>query len=240
MESFMDTKQPCHSAIKWVGAAAGLTAAAYGAYAGITWLSYGHAKLLKRRGADPLLDVFMPDYDVVERHSIGVEASPETTLAAAAEMDVNKQLAIRAIFKGREFLLRSKPDRAIHPDRMLAAMQSFGWGVLAELPGREIVLGGATRPWERNPVFRPLPPDEFATFDEPGYVKIVFTLRADNAGAGNSVFRTETRAIATDPVSRTKFRRYWTLLSPGIIAIRRLMLPAVKREAERRGHAIAA
>lgn len=236
----MRTNQPCHSAIKWVGAAAGLTAAAYGVYAGTTWLSYGHTKLLKRRGADRLLDVFMPNYDVVERHSIGVEASPETTLAAATEMDVNKQFAIRAIFKGRELLLRSKADHTIHPDRMLAAMKSFGWGVLAELPGREIVLGGATRPWEPNPVFRPVPPDEFATFDEPGYVKIVFTLRADNAGSGNSVFRTETRAIATDPVSRTKFRRYWTLLSPGIIAIRRLMLPAVKREAERRCDAAAA
>lgn len=37
-----------------------------------------------------------------------------------------------------------------------------------------------------------------------------------------------------------KFRRYWTLLSPGIIAIRRLMLTAVKREAERRELAAAA
>jgi hypothetical protein len=236
----MQTKQPCHSAIKWLGAAGALTAAAYGVYAGLTWLSYGHAKLLRRKGADRLLDVFMPNYDVVERHSIGVEAPPETTLLAATEMNVNKQFAIRAIFKGRDLLLRSKPDHTIHPSRMLAMMQSFGWGVLAELPGREIVLGGATRPWEPNPVFRPLPPDEFAAFDEPGCVKIVFTLRADNAGSGNSVFRTETRAIATDPVSRAKFRRYWVFLSPGIIAIRRLMLPALKREAERRRHAATA
>jgi hypothetical protein len=113
-------------------------------------------------------------------------------------------------------------------------------GRVAELPGREIILGGATRPWEPNPMFRTIPPDEFATFDEPGYVKIAFTLRADNAGSGNSVFRTETRAIATDPVSRGKFRRYWTLLSPGIIAIRRLMLRAMKREAERGENAAAA
>jgi hypothetical protein len=236
----MQTNQPCHSAIKWLVAAGGLTAAAYGAYAGITWLSYGHTKLFRCKGADPLVDIFMPDYDVVERHSIGVEAPPETTLSAATEMNIDKQFAIRAIFKGRELLLKSKPEQTIHPSRMLAMMQSFGWGVLAELPGREIVLGGATRPWEPNPVFRAVPPDEFASFDEPGYVKIVFTLRADNAGSGNSVFRTETRAIATDPVSRAKFRRYWTFLSPGIITIRRLLLPAVKREAERHRHVGAA
>jgi hypothetical protein len=108
--AFVQTKQPCHSAIKWLGAAATFTAAAYGAYAGVTWLSYGHAKLLKRKVADPLLDVFMPNYDVIERHSIGVEAPPETTLWAASEMNLDKQFAVRAISKGRELLLRSKPN----------------------------------------------------------------------------------------------------------------------------------
>jgi hypothetical protein len=48
------------------------------------------------------------------------------------------------------------------------------------------------------------------------------------------VFRTETRATTTDPVSRAKFRRYWAFLSPGIILIRRMSLGLVKREAERR------
>jgi hypothetical protein len=236
----MQSKQRNNSAIKWIGGATGLAVAAYGAYAGVTWLCYGHAKLLSRKGTDLLLDAFMPNYDVVERHSIPVEASPETTLLAATEMDLGKCLPVRAIFKGRELLLRSKPDDAVRPRGSLALMTSVGWGVLAESPGREIVLGGVTQPWKPNPQFRAVPPDEFAGFDEPGYVKIVFTLRADTAGAGNSIFRTETRAIATDPVSRKKFRRYWTFLSPGIIAIRKLMLPIVKREAERRSYAEAA
>jgi hypothetical protein len=215
----MQSKQLHNSAIKWLGGATGLAVAAYGAYAGVTWLCYGHAKLLSRKGTDLLLDAFMPNYDVAERHSIAVEAPPETTLVAATEMDLGKCLPARAIFKGRELLLRGKPDDTVRPRGALAMMKSVGWGVLAESPGREIVLG---------------------RFDEPGYVKIVFTLRADTAGAGNSIFRTETRAIATDPVSRKKFRRYWTFLSPGIIAIRRLMLPIVKRKAERRCYAEAA
>jgi hypothetical protein len=236
----MQSKQLHNSAIKWLGGATGLAVAAYGAYAGVTWLCYGHAKLLSRKGTDLLLDAFMPNYDVAERHSIAVEAPPETTLVAATEMDLGKCLPARAIFKGRELLLRGKPDDTVRPRGALAMMKSVGWGVLAESPGREIVLGSVTRPWEPKPEFRAVPPDEFARFDEPGYVKIVFTLRADTAGAGNSIFRTETRAIATDPVSRKKFRRYWTFLSPGIIAIRRLMLPIVKRKAERRCYAEAA
>jgi hypothetical protein len=51
------------------------------------------------------------------------------------------------------------------------------------------------------------------------------------------VFRTETRAIATDALARTKFRRYWSFLSPGIIAIRRIMLTPLKADAERRASA---
>ena len=55
--------------------------------------------------------------------------------------------------------------------------------------------------------FRALPPDQFAAFNEPGYVKIAWTIRADAISETESVFRTETRAIATDPDARTRFRR---------------------------------
>ena len=58
-------------------------------------------------------------------------------------------------------------------------MRAMGWGVLAEIPGREIVMGAVTQPWEADVVFRPLPSAEFAAFAEPGFVKIVWTLRAD-------------------------------------------------------------
>jgi len=80
----------------------------------------------------------------------------------------------------------------------------------------------------------PLPPQDFAAFDEPGFVKIAWTLRADPTGAGGSIFRTETRAIATNAEARRKFRRYWSFLSPGIILIRRASLKPLKAAAERR------
>jgi hypothetical protein len=38
----------------------------------------------------------------------------------------------------------------------------------------------------------------------------------------------------TDPSARAKFRRYWVMVSPGVLLIRREMLRLVKREAERR------
>ena len=113
-------------------------------------------------------------------------------------------------------------------------MQAIGWGVLAEIPDREIVVGAVTKPWEANVTFRALPPEAFAAFNEPGYVKIVWTLRATPITDTESLFQTETRAIATDPVARAEFRRYWSLVSPGIILIRWALLGPVRREAERR------
>jgi hypothetical protein len=237
----MNAKRIARTTAKYVAAATGLAVASYGTYAGMTWLRYGKTRRETGKRADELLDAFMPDYEIVDRRRIYVAAPAEVSLSAATEIDMRSCRMIRGIFKGREWLLRSKPDGVVRPRGFLAETKSLGWGMLAERPGREIVMAAVTKPWEANPVFRSLPPDEFAAFAEPGYVKIIWTLRADPIRSGGaSIFRTETRAAATDPESRRRFRRYWAFLSPGIIAIRAVLLPAVKAEAERRWRAIAA
>jgi hypothetical protein len=176
----------------------------------------------------------MPVYDVADRHNVLVAAPPEVALSAACAIDIENSAIVRGIFKAREWILQSRPDKGVRPRELLAGMKSLGWGVLAESPGREIVLGGATKPWEANPILRALPPDEFAEFREPGYVKILWTLRADPSGGNQCIFRTETRAVATDSEARKRFSLYWSFLSPGIIAIRHTLLSKLKAEAERR------
>jgi hypothetical protein len=116
---------------------------------------------------------------------------------------------------------------------LLPQVLALGWAVLAEDPGKEIVVGAVTKPWQADVTFRPLPPEEFATFAEPDYVKIAWTLRADPIDERTAIFRSETRALATDAAARSKFRLYWSFLSPGIIIIRRMMLGALRREAHR-------
>jgi hypothetical protein len=223
--------------VNWIAGALALVAGAYAGYVGITWLRFRHPEPSSANDADPFLDQFMPVYDVVERHHIGVAAPADVTFAAACEADLLQSPAVRAIFKTREKILGSEPGVTAQAHGILAFTKAIGWGVLAEVPGREVVMGAVTKPWEANVVFRPLPPDEFARFNEPGYVKIAWTIRADAKSATDSVFRTETRAVATDAMARTKFRRYWSMLSPGIIAIRWIMLRPVKAEAERRAAA---
>jgi hypothetical protein len=182
---------------------------------------------------DELLERFIPVYDVVERHHIRVAAPAAVTLAAARDQDLFRVPLIRAIFRAREIVMRATPGPSV-PQGLLAATQAMGWGILAETPGREVVVGAVTRPWEPNVSFRALPPGDFAAFAEPGFVKIAWTLRADPIDENSSVFRTETRAIATDDAARGRFRWYWAFASPGIAAIRWLSLRPLRRAAERR------
>ena len=227
------------------GAVAGVAAAAlfgYAAFAGSAWARYGHAPRPRtKHDEDSLLDGFMPLYDVVERHRVYVAAPADVTLGVARDMNVSDSCVVRAIFRARELMLGATPPPqgvALPPGLVPSALH-LGWGVLSDDAGHEIVLGAVTRPWEANPVFRDLPPRDFAAFAEPDYVKIVWTLRADPLKDGGCIFRTETRAIATDMHARDKFRGYWALVSPGVALIRRMMLEPVKIEAERRARAMA-
>ncbi len=229
-----------------------IAAASYATYAGFTWYRYGRMKRKVTTGeSDSLLDLYMPEYEVVDQHQILVAAPAESTFAAACEMNMSQPSIIRAIFKTRELALRcaaamfsgklsacsersKRPDATSQQKSFLAAMKELGWGVLAEIPGREIVFGAVTQPWLTSPVFRAVPAGEFAAFHEPEYVKIVFTLCADPVSNSESIIRTETRATTTNRAARVKFRRYWSLVSAGVILIRRVLLKSVKTEAERR------
>lgn len=219
---------------RWLAIGSAAAAAAYATYAAIAWRRYGDPCPPDAAESDELLDGFMPAYEIVERHHVRVGAPAAITLAAARDVALQASPIVRTLVTAREILLGAAPDTRQRPRGLLAEVLSLGWGVLAEVPDREVVVGAVTKPWEANVVFRALPPDRFAAFDEPGYVKIAWTIRADPVDDGTSVFRTETRAVATDAAARRRFRRYWALLSPGIIIIRWALLGPVKREAERR------
>jgi len=127
-------------------------------------------------------------------------------------------------------MLRGSEQTPVQTGGLVPYTKSIGWAALAEIPEREILMGSVTKPWEANVKFHSLRAEEFIAFREPDYVKIVWTLRAD-ATPGGTLFRTETRAVATDG-ARRKFRLYWSVFSPGIVLIRRLLLFQLRREAK--------
>ena len=202
------------------------------ASAGVTWLSFGRAHRCARR--DRVVDRFMPICEIDEVHETIVHAPATVTYAAALALDFQESAMVRAIFRGREILLGSRGETSREREPFVEQVVEMGWGRLADVPGRLMVFGAITKPWEADVRFRALPPEEFASFDEPGWVKIVWTLGVDSLGSARSRFHTETRVLTTDAASRARFRRYWAVFSPGILLIRREALRLVRRRAEHR------
>jgi uncharacterized protein YndB with AHSA1/START domain len=221
--------------LRYGAAAAGAGVLGFGAWSALAWARYGHVHP-RRHPPDELLDRFLPDPEVDEYHQVEVRAPAAITLAAAKETDFQAAPVAKAIFWLRAVpaLLRGEPYRPEGPRGIVAETLGLGWGVLAAAPDREIVIGAYTQPWHEHVVFHSLPPEDFAGFNQPGYVKIAWTLGAEPLGPNRSRFVTRTRAVATDPQARRRFRRYWAPMSVGILLIRYAGLPLVRNEAERR------
>jgi hypothetical protein len=66
---------------------------------------------------------------------------------------------------------------------------------------------------------------------QPGYAKIVWTLEADAVSENESIARTRIRVKTTDPLARKRFRRYWAILSPGILLVHYEVLRLARQEA---------
>ncbi len=178
---------------------------------------------------DPLLDRFMPDYDVVERDRVKIAAPMSVVLEAARRVDLRDSMLVQAIVKLRAAAMGATTGDVDRPRGLLAETTAMGWRILAEDADHEIVVGAAAQPWLADVRFVPIAPDRFAAFAEPDYVKIAWTLRVDPACPEGAVFSTETRVVATDRAARIKFRRYWARVRPGAVAIRRLLLRRLER-----------
>jgi hypothetical protein len=214
-----------------VGLVLGAGALAGVGYAGATWSRFG--RQARRGRPNPELDRFLPEYEVREVHDTKVRAPADLTFSVAQELDMQQSPLVKAIFTGRELLMGGTRSRR-QPQSFLSEMTALGWRVLFEEPGQHLVMGAVTQPWKAEVQFRGLPPEEFAAFSEPGYAKIAWTLQAEPLSDTTSLLRTETRVLTTDPESHRRFRRYWALVAPGVVLIRREMLRLVRREAERR------
>jgi hypothetical protein len=179
------------------------------------------------------LDRFIPRPDVRERYERLIRAPAGLVFDVAMHFDLMSVPLVRAIFWLRGKLMGSTPTTRA-PQGLVAETMRLGWGVLSHREGRRLIMGAVTRPWDADVIFQSVPAERFAEFAEPDLVQIVWTLEAEPLGHALTRFGSETRVRATDGAARTKFLRYWRWAGFGIVLIRWLMLPAIRREAERR------
>ncbi len=177
---------------------------------------------------------FIAAPDRRHRHTIRVHAPADLVFDVAEKFDIESLWVVHALFWLRAKVLRAKGPARPGPMRLGHEMTEIGWGLLARAPGRLLVMGAATQPWVADVKFTPMAPDRVRAFSDPGHVKIAWTLETESVAAESSLLSTETRVVATDDEARRKFKRYWRMFGAGIVLIRWLLLPAVRREAERR------
>jgi hypothetical protein len=177
-----------------------------------------------------LLDRFIPEYDVYERHTVRVKAPPEAVMRAARGLrprDVPLTVmlmtlrSLPALARRRELLLSFREPVI---DQFLQA----GFVLLADEPD-ELVLGSVGRFWSADGDLKRVARGEFADFHEPGYAKAAMNFRAENG-----TLSSETRIQATDDDARRFFGRYWRAIKFGSGAIRAEWLRAIRRRAEQR------
>ena len=181
-------------------------------------------------GPSPL-DPFIPVFDARERFAVTVRAPAPRVDQIARQFDMQSIPLVRHIFRMRERLMRVKADPR-PPQGLIAEMRGLGWGTLADRPGELFVAGATCQPWRGDVRFTAVPPDHFRRFAAPEQVKIVWSLECRATSPSTTELVTETRVEATDEAARARFLRYWRWARFGIIPIRWLLLPAIRREAE--------
>lgn len=186
---------------------------------------------------DKLIDGFIPDPDFLETRELSVDAVPEAVLATIKGTDL-KDPVISTLFAVRD--LPNRLARRLGGGGTELQDVSFtnipdvgpGWIKLGEEEGRELVVGAVGRFWRRDYGARDVAPEDFASFDEPGYLKLAVSSRVEAVGYDQSVLHYEARVEATDDEARRQFVRYWKVISPGNDVIVRRALQRIKAEAE--------
>src|SRR5579884_1007189 len=173
----------------------------------------GAADATSGRMSSTLLDGFLPVYETRMVEQIYVPRSREATWRAFQEVTPRDMPLARLLGWLRTITNRSPSEELDRPLGQLIAQ--MGWVTLAELPGREVVVGAVGRFWRRDFGFAQVKTlEDFLAFAEPGYAKLVVSYRFE-AAAGGTVLFCETRVHVTDDKAARRFRWYWRAIGLG-------------------------
>ena len=170
------------------------------------------------------LDEFAPVYQFSEFHRILVSEPKERVDAAIRAVRPEE---IR-FFKTLTWIRTLGKSMAPEGRPILASFTAGAFVMLADDPGREIVIGRGGNAmggklWAA---------EEFRTFHPAPLVKIVMNFRIQEVDATHCLLTTETRVYAAGTHVLRGFATYWRMIYPGSSLIRSMWLRAIKVRAE--------
>jgi hypothetical protein len=176
------------------------------------------------------LDRLMPSWDVHEVHTTRIRATPQRVHRALFEVTAGDVWLFQSLMA-----LRGLHRRGAGGSRpLIEGAREGGFALLADEPGREVVLGVMGQFWRlRDRRLRPIAsPAEFMSFAEPGFARAAMSFLIEPLDGETCRVTTETRISATDVAARRAFRAYWIVVHAGSAFIRLMWLRALKRRAE--------
>jgi hypothetical protein len=178
------------------------------------------------------LDHILPRYQFHEHHERHIDATPEEVWRALHEVTTSEIRLFRTLTTIRR-LGRPGPEDILNaPDHLpiLDVALSTGFVRLANEPERELVIG--TTVIAPRGAELPRTADAFRTLTGEGFAVAAMNFRIEPDPSGGSLLTTDTRVFATDPASRRRFARYWSVIYPGSALIRSEWLRAVAKRAQ--------
>jgi hypothetical protein len=186
-----------------------------------------------------LINALMPTFRMRQVDHVAVKAPPERAWQAIEGFDAASIPYVRWLFDLRllpafvSARLRGRPTPERAPLLTLREVGAPGTGFFRrEQPGREICVGSVGKFWQSNIQFAPRAEERFASFCEPGFGKLAWSLRVDPRADGGSWLTFDLRVGATDDEAWRSFRRYWLLIGRFSHLIRRGLLGALERQLE--------
>ncbi len=178
-----------------------------------------------------LIDEVLPHPLETEHHETLVEAPPPLVYERLMEANLAASPLVSVLFMARGTLWPVAARLKVGPPITIHGLEAMGFRIVAEEPGREVVLGLIGKFWTPTGSIRRFEPDELAAFDEPGYAVTAWNFVLETEGEGTRL-TTETRIRCTDATAERRFRRYWGLVKPFSGLIRSEMLRTIKKAAE--------
>ena len=169
-----------------------------------------------------LIDSLLPRADHREHHQAVVRATPERIYEVIRRGELTTHPIVRALL----FL------RGIRRGRNSFSLDLFleqGFCILAEDRPREIVLGIEGPFWKPSCRLQRVDEASFRTPVPAGTARAAWNFAIEPRRDGTALVSTETRIACAS----WRFRVYWLFVRPFSGLIRRLMLRAIRQEAER-------
>lgn len=186
------------------------------------------------------LDDVLPNSHYVTRQSRWIDAPPDVVWNALHEVKLTG-LPVTMALGAVRFLPVLLSGKGFGQLRDRPFLDALPLPLLSSEAPESVVLGGALQPWRLGGGDEPpsLDAEELQRWIQPGWVKAVMDFRLTPSRGGTEL-SSETRVLATDPTTRSRFSWYWLFVQPGSTAIRWEVLTAVQVKAEARARAAVA